>query len=491
MKKRYWVGSLIVFILAVICFIVFGVGTEIINVFTGAGKAPVFGKYDGKEIALVPGSDFANAVQNYSNYFQREGYDLNDDTYFYVYSYAFNAAVQSTAYKDAVRKSGYAPSAKAVMRVMLPYFYNNGKYDPSLFAQVAESDRTQLKNNITESLTYERFQEDVFGTEAADGTAFFGLKESAAEAQFIEGIASSKRGFNVAYYNKNDYPAEEVIAFANENKDKFTSYPLSVVSFDDEAEAKKVHTQLTNSEVTFEDAVSEFSKKYYSNSEGKITNNYAYQLSQNIADSADLTKITSLTDGQISEVIKMYNGYAIFRCDGEPVQINTENDSDIQIVRTYIRTNEYGKIEDYFMTKANALVTSAKEGDFAAAAASAGAQVADASPFPLNYGELSFADKITAGNVPALANAGTNENFLEKAFALKENEISEPIVNGNYILVLKLANTENVTLSDDEKEHISSSLKEFDGTSASIAIVTSPKVQNTVAQAHARLNGKK
>lgn len=480
MKKGYWIGSFIVFILAVICFVVFGVGTEIISAITGAGQPTTFGKYDGKDIELVPGSDFANAVQNYSNYFQSQGQNLDENAYFYIYNYAFNAAVQSAAYKAAVKKSGYAPSKKQISRVMLPYFSNNGKYDPALYGQYPESEKAAMKKDITNSLNYQRFADDVFGSD----DDMFGTKASSKEADFIDSMASTKRGFNIAYFDKNDYPDSEVLAYANENKDKFTKYSLSVISTEDESAAKKIHNQLSNNEVTFEDAVSEYSKKYYGNSEGKITNDYAYQISSNLDNEDALSKISSLKKDEISEIVKMKNGYAIFKCTDESKIADFSNESILKDVKSYIRSNESGKIEDYFMAKANDFVKIANISDFEEKAAAFGAQTSEATPFPLNYGELSFADKITADDVPALSGAGTNENFLEKAFALKENEISEPIVNGNYIVILKLANIENLSLSDDEKEHVASSLKEYDLTSAQNAILTSDKVQNNVAQTY-------
>lgn len=480
MKKGYWIGSFIVFILAVICFVVFGVGTEIISAITGAGQPTSFGKYDGKDIELAPGTDFANAVQNYSNYFQQQGQSLDENAYFYIYSYAFNAAVQSMAYKDAVKKSGYAPSEKQVSRIMLPYFSNNGKYDPALYAQYSESDKAAIKKDITNSLTYQRFSDDVFGS----NDEMFGAKASSKEAEFVDSIASTKRGFDVAYFDKNSYPDSEVLSFANENNDKFTKYSLSVISTEDESEAKKVHNQIVNNEITFEDAVSEYSKKYYSNSEGKITNDYAYQISANLDSEDDLSKISSLKKDEISEPVKMKNGFAIFKATGDSAPADFANETTLNDVKSYIRTNESGRIEDYFMAKANDFVKAATAENFDEKAQELGVETVSASPFPLNYGELSFADKITSGDVPALSGAGTNENLLEKAFALKENQVSEPIVNGNYIVVLKLSETENVELSDDEKNHIADSLKEYDYSSAQTAILTSDKVQNNVAQTY-------
>ena len=53
-NKMLWVGSVIILILSVICFVVFGVGTELIRAVTGESNGISFGKYDGKEIVLAP-----------------------------------------------------------------------------------------------------------------------------------------------------------------------------------------------------------------------------------------------------------------------------------------------------------------------------------------------------------------------------------------------------------------------------------------------------
>ena len=52
-NKMLWVGSVIILILSVICFVVFGVGTELIRAVTGEGNGISFGKYNGKDIVLV------------------------------------------------------------------------------------------------------------------------------------------------------------------------------------------------------------------------------------------------------------------------------------------------------------------------------------------------------------------------------------------------------------------------------------------------------
>lgn len=68
-NKMLWIGSVIILILSVICFVVFGVGTELIRAISGEGNGISFGKYNKKEIVLAPGTDFANAVQYYTNFY--------------------------------------------------------------------------------------------------------------------------------------------------------------------------------------------------------------------------------------------------------------------------------------------------------------------------------------------------------------------------------------------------------------------------------------
>ena len=61
----------------------------------------------------------------------------------------------------------------------------------------------------------------------------------------------------MAAFSKMDYPIEEKINFGKKNAAKFNKYDLSVITVSDKSEADKVATRLNNSEITFEDAITE------------------------------------------------------------------------------------------------------------------------------------------------------------------------------------------------------------------------------------------
>ena len=70
----------------------------------------------------------------------------------------------------------------------------------------------------------------------------------------------------MAVFSTKDYPAEEKIKFGKENAAKFNSYDMSVITVDDKATATKVAKRIQNGEITFEDAITEYSDKNFSNS---------------------------------------------------------------------------------------------------------------------------------------------------------------------------------------------------------------------------------
>lgn len=485
-NKMLWVGSVIILILSVICFVVFGVGTELIRAFTGQGNGISFGKYNGKDIVLAPGTDFANAVQNYTNYYQRQGQEIDQSAYFYIYSYAFNNAVQSAAYKEAVKKSGYKPSGAEISRVMLPYFLNaDGKYDPKLYSQIPNADKETLKSDISKQLVWQRFSDDNFGSSKKLGDyEFFGLKSSEKEAAFLASFNEEKRSFDTVSFDKASYPESEVKKFGTENIELFASYSLSMITVKEEAQAKKIAGQLANGEITFEDAVSEYSEKYYTDGDGKIKQNFAYQIKENLADASDFSKVESLAKDAVSDVIKTNSGYSIFKCTGDKTAANIEETATIDAVKNYINTNEAKKVEDYFIAKANDFVSKAKTEGFAKAAKESDVEVVSIPAFPLNYGNVSLADSINATDAKAYASAGTNEAFLTKAFTMKLNDISEPMVMSNYVTVFQLKGIQNDKATEESTSKVKTEVIDYDQSGAQSVLLSSSKVENNVADVY-------
>jgi parvulin-like peptidyl-prolyl isomerase len=90
------------------------------------------------------------------------------------------------------------------------------------------------------------------------------------------------------------------------------------------------------------------------------------------------------------------------------------------------------------------------------------------------------------GDIPSdvkeLQGANRNENFLEKAFALKNGEVSEPIVLGNNVLVLKLTGEQKEEVTDENKKAVADNITSFDVSTAQSTLLASAKVENNVQQ---------
>ncbi len=477
MKKNtvYTLGSLIILLICAFCFVV-------LPAFEGrasrqqGGDAPVFGKYNGKEIKYEQGSDFADYVSQYGQMYQMYGQQLDQSAYYQIFSQAFNATVMKYAYSEAVEKSGYEVPASAVTREMIPYFSDeNGNYSPKLYKSASDETKLQIKNTLSSRMFANRFYNDNFGstTEVFNHDALYGLKSSKAEQDFLADANKSMRGFDIASFAMSDYPLEEKLKFARQNEAKFNSYDLLIITVEEKSTAETVAKRLANNEITFEDAVTEYSQKNFSNTEGKLTNTYQYQIENILENKEDLAAITGLAKDAVSDIIKTTSGFSIFKCANAYTKPDFDSETIQRVVSSYISNYESSIIEDYFTAKANAFIADAKAGDFTAAGEKAGAKVSTLEPFPLNYGNVNVLGEFKAGD-SGITNAESNENFLSKAFALKLNELSEPLVVGDNIVVLKFTKE----TSPEDNEINPTLFSSYDEDAANEAIMGSDKLTN-------------
>ena len=512
-NKMLWIGSVLILILSIICFVVFGVGTELIRVFTGSGNGVSFGKYNGKDILLAPQTDFARAVNSFTANIQQQRPELKKEDYFEIYSYAFNAVVQSRAYKDAVKESGYKPSEKLIAQEMLPFFLSpDGKFDPSLSSQIPKERKEELKEEIETMLTWKRFSNDVFGgekefgdyiaclsnyqmafyfntTEKLGDYTLYGIKSSENESAFLASLGEEKRAFDAVAFDKSSYPEEEVRKFAAENSDLFDTFSLSVITVQEESQAKKLHAQITNNEITFEDGITTYSEKYFSDGYGVVEQNFAYQIKDTLENADDFTKITSLEKDAISEVIKTTRGYSIYKCTNPKTKTDISLPQTFDAVKSYIATNKQELVTDYFTEKAKIFIANAKTEGFEESAKNSGIEVLSIPAFPLNYGNISLMSTLDSSNAAPFLSASTNEDFLEKAFSMNKNEISSPLTIGNYITVLKLTDIQNTKASEEEQSEFLTKVSDYDKNNAILAIISNKeKVENNVFGAYMKIN---
>ncbi len=497
MKKNtaYTIGSLIVLLICAFCFVV-------LPAFTGSegqqNKLPPFGKYNKREIAYEQDSDFYNYVSQYGQMFQAYGQQLNEQTYYTVFKYAFDATVRKYAYEDAVNKSGYVVPQAAVNRNMVPFFSDeNGNYSSKLYKQTDAKTVENLRKSIQSALVASRYSDDLFGSEEdiVGSEALYGLKESDAELDFLKSYNANKRGFQMALFNTSDYPEEEKLKFAKENQAKFNKYDISIVTVEDKAKAQTVLKRINNNEITFEDAISEYSLNYFTNSEGKVTSAYQYQIENLLVNKDDLAILTDLAVDSVTDVIETSNSFSIFKKNGETKTPDFEIDEYKDLVSTYLRNYEKTRIEDYFTAKANDFIAQAAKSVFDSACTSMNIKNVEIPAFPLNYGSVAIADSLNT-SIEGLSSADTNEKFLETAFNLKMNEMSEPLVLNGYVAVIKYTSDGNEAKAadtndeetdnseDDEIADVLSNISDLDQSSANSYILSSDKLENNFAEVY-------
>ncbi len=469
------IGSIIILILATVTFIfVPAMGSAATQ-----DEALVFGTYDGKKIEYKSGTQFADAVASAAQQAQDEGRELNGTAYYSIFNDAFNSTVLAMAFEKAVKDSGYIVPDTLIERNMLPYFSDsNGQYSAKIFRDTPDSTKLKIRESVENALVTGRFQTDILGEQTGYISAnnMYGIKVSSKETPFVEEMGKKQRSFEAATFNTSNFPVSEAEKFAQSNRDMFTTYDFSAVVVKEESEAKKIASQITKNELTFDDAVSSYSTKNYTNAEGILNNKMAYQLKNMFTSDDDYKTVTSLSTGAVSGVIPVANGsYAILRCNSASVAADLTSAETLETVRTYMLTYEAGKIEDYFVAVAK---------DFAAAAAVEGFDCAERfggtnvtiPAFPVNYGQNPL---LSSAPTDTLSTANTNVNFLTTAFALAENEISKPVVIGSNVVVLRM-----VEEIGPEYSAISYLYPyyaaQFDAISSQTAILSSNKVQNDV-----------
>lgn len=478
MKKRisYTIGSVIILIICVIAFVLpstLGSG--------GNTDGIVFGKYDNKKINYTGAgiSDFDRELANFYNMIQGQGGTVRPEDQFFLFNYAFNSTVMKYANQSFVSKAGYKAPSESVSRIFQSYFKNSeGKIDTQVYNSIPEEQKADMVKQITDDLTEGRFRRDVLGSEIEvfNDKELYGLKTSSKESDFFKNYSKEKRGFHMAAFSKLDYPIEEKINFGKKNAAKFNKYDLSVITVSDKSEADKVATRLNNSEITFEDAITEYSNKNYTDSEGVLTNAFQYQIENIIYNVEELSSIIDLQVDSISPVIQTKTGYSIFKMNTSKIEPDFESDEILSRISSYINNYEASMIEDYFVAKAKDFKAVAVTSDFDSACEKANATKVDIAPFPLNYGSVSIGQSLDT-TLTGLAGADENEAFLKTAFSLNMNELSDPIVLHDYIVVIQYYTNED-GLEDKTTDLIENQLGTFDEELLSSSIMTSSKLEN-------------
>lgn len=475
MKKglSYSIASVIILVICLIAFVL----PSTLAGGQNSEKLQPFGKYNGKKIEYVQGSDFANYVSYYGQMMQAQYGQLNDTLYYQVFNYAFNSAVTKIAYGEEVKNSGYVVPTAEINRELAKNFYDeNGKYSSKLYKQTPAAEINKMKDDIQSNLISSRYYDDIFGSSVQflGSEKMFGIKQSSKEVEFLKDYNKNQNGFNMVAFPLSSYPQEEKVIFGKNNAAKFNKYDLSLVICEDSATAEKALTRVNNEEITFTDAVTEYSEKSYSDTEGKMTINYQYQIENILANPEDLAKIANLKKGNKTDVIETKSGFAFFLANEDSITPDFTNADVIAAVQSYLSTYENSVIENYFIEKAKDFTNTVATSSFDAACEKFAVTKQEIAAFPLNYGNVEIAAPLNT-SIEALSGADRNDDFLKTAFSLKENELSKPLVLNNNIVVLQ--NTAK-TIAEDSDIDIASEVESFNEITVQDSIMQSNKLEN-------------
>ncbi|MGL4981512.1 MAG: hypothetical protein ACRC4W_01405 [Treponemataceae bacterium] len=431
------IGSIIVLVLAAISFIFLPAMTSV-----GQKTTPPLGKYKKKPIEYKQDSYFTRMYASYADQERKSGKEITSANTYEVMNNAFKATVLNMAFTDQVKSSQYIAPDNLLDRKMITYFQDeDGVFSPKRFRDYPNSQKTMLRKNIEADEIFQRYNIDFMGSDSSGFSTkqegFGGLKRSSKQSAFIAKLGSNEKAFDLIAFSKNDYPEAEAVNFAKSNTNLFVEYDISLLSFQSEEKAKTVEKQLRSNELVFEDAVSEFSTKIYTNDTGKLNNSFYFQVKNLIKTEKDLESVINLKAEELSSVFELSNGYGLFKMNASPESVDFTKQTTIDAVLSYMKDNEAGLIEDYFLARAKDFIIAADTTSFDKAAGDFELEKATTVTFPLNYNNNPMFGQIPT-STPILTGAATNENFLKELFSLELNELSKPLVLGHNIVVAKM-----------------------------------------------------
>lgn len=448
------VGGIIILVLAIIAFAIAPMfGPE-------SGTAPtVLGKWGNKTIDNSPTSPFIEQYGFLDNYVRRQNMypEDNKNREYFAHQVAyigFRSAVVQTAIEEEIKNTGFTVPDFRLNKELINYYLDEeGSYSELRYTQTSEDVKRRYINQVEKSILNIRYLEDLFGS--ASG---YGLKTSGKEASFIQDMVKKERSFKFVSFSSGMYPASEVVAYGKEHKDLFVSYDLSLLSYPTEEEAKKMLASIKSGEPTFESAVILNTSKTLTDDNGKITSAFRTDINRYFPDNEDLKTVLELKPSDLSPVVKLYNGtFGIVRCDGEPSEPDFESENVISQITAYINRNDKGIIEDYLLKLAEKFSEDAKVKGFEKAAeefTDTKITVNTSNSFGINYGNTNILQPLP--NQGILRAITENENFFKKAFALKNGEVSAPILVGSDPVILTLNEEKDVdeyTLDSTKKAY--------------------------------------
>jgi parvulin-like peptidyl-prolyl isomerase len=433
--------AILVIIVVTFVFVGPGVGAGLLE---GGGGRFVFGTYKGKPIEYIPGNFFAQQVENREENLRAEGSPADEagmeERLRQIWREAFAVTAFHTAVVSIMQESGAGVSEKRIDEILVnhPRYMEDGEFSEKRYNQVSSSERLVIRGETRENILYYSYLQDMIGTQDIPG-----VRSSAAETGFLKSLGSPERNLRFVSFGFNEFPEDKITGYGRGNAEKFSQAKLSVITvISSRSDAEKIREQAAGGASFTELAVAQ-SKDTFAKSGGDMGWRYFYELAGFGRSDDDIRELFSLAPGDTSRVIEgpategQVQSYSIFRCD-ETVRLPDFTKPDtITAVRLYMNAFERGQIENYMVEQAKAFGTKARESSFLAATLSSAKQVKETGFFPINYGDSPFLKRVGQNNAE-LAAAAYREAFFSTAFSLKPDEVCEPVILQDAVIVMQL-----------------------------------------------------
>ncbi len=422
------IGTIVILVIVVIAFVF----APLIEAAVGSSSELnfTFGSYDGEDITLANGNYFANQIsviqQNYSREQMSDIFAIMQ-----IYRQAFDNTVIHTAKMKEMEKAGFVLPNSMVDKaiISLPNFQQDGVFSATAYNATPSDRRMIISNSIKEQITSGTYDR-VMGN----------LRISANERKFIDAMNNSVRSFEMASLPISAYPAGEVRSFAENNPDLFKQIHLSVITLNSsQRDANNLLESIKKGTSSFEDAARNRSNDAYAGTGGDMGIKIAYELNAEIPLEYQQS-IFSLANGELSSVIQVPNGWAFYRMEESAQSLDLNNADNLARVRSYITGYERGRMDDWLIERADAFIAAADRDRFsetAAALAYEGFKTNTFGPLPLNYGNSEVFAKISESGITELSYAANDINFWTHAFKTPINTISEPMIVGDNVIILR------------------------------------------------------
>jgi parvulin-like peptidyl-prolyl isomerase len=430
-----FIGTFVVLIIVIVAFVVV---PAIVPEAGGPSMDLNFGSYDTVPISYVPGNYFANVYGNISRYYQQylQGSNFQgiEQT---IWRQAFEETVIHTAILQEMKKAGYTAPEKVVDREVatLPQFQENGRFSVTRYRRLDKTARLALWREVQESITKDRYREDVMS-----------LRTPAGEGAFIRDMTRRQRSFGLAVFPLDSYPNDEIVKYVASNPELFRSSHLSRITINSsEREARQVLNSIKAGTQTFEEAAQSQSQDSYADRGGDMGIRMAYEFTSEVPDSAERETVLNTPPGELSPVVKVPSGWAFFRAEQAmlPAEATIGDTAKLDKIRSYMTSFQRGIMEDWLFGEARLLISAVEEKGFDAAVEESGVQKYDFGPLPLNYGGLTMNfgglnlfPTISAQSISQLIPAESNAAFWQAAFFTPLEHAAEPLVIGDNVLVL-------------------------------------------------------